>query len=455
MSNEQMDTDTANIISAIKLFAENFFAIIVTNKLFGSPLEEYSIWGINLAVIGGIVLYHTIKILLEATLKFYGEKLNYFALLTNFGISVGCYYLLLRFLFPNLMVYWWIPFTILAPFILKIPFLTSDFELLNFFPQEAKIFIIKIMVYIAFPFIWPYIIFHALDKEENIKILHVSTSSAIGVYVMLFPLLLFVNTKLSNVPHTKAQPPSQSKTATQVSSSSSSPQAPPRKAQAPNTPIVKKKMGTIKHCPYVNVRKKPSPNATFVTRVNCGMEVEILDDAPSLSNQKYTWYQIQTKQGQEGWMYGGENDTWLKIEKYITQDGQSFSIKNLPDTPVDKFSDTYFTNFGIACRFHTNQNGLTMYVCEGKISPIITSLANQFHTNKEVVVSVVVGKHVVFSGLKNEKIIKWCNPEQKGLRIKPKSCEYQMSEQGNFIKAEYFLEYENYISMWLALLQDK
>ena len=66
------------------------------------------------------------------------------------------------------------------------------------------------------------------------------------------------------------------------------------------------------NCPYANLRSKPSPEASVVTQIACKIQVDVLGYAPSLSDQQYKWYHIRTKESIEGWIFAGENDTWLQ-----------------------------------------------------------------------------------------------------------------------------------------------
>lgn len=68
----------------------------------------------------------------------------------------------------------------------------------------------------------------------------------------------------------------------------------------------------IYRCPYVNIREQPAPDASLVTSVPCGMPVEVLGYAPSLSDGQSKWYHIETQEGKQGWAYAGERDSWVQ-----------------------------------------------------------------------------------------------------------------------------------------------
>lgn len=66
------------------------------------------------------------------------------------------------------------------------------------------------------------------------------------------------------------------------------------------------------HCPYVNLRKSPSPDATLIESISCGTQLDIFGQAPSLKDRRYKWYHIRTPQGKDGWLYAGKSDHYLK-----------------------------------------------------------------------------------------------------------------------------------------------
>jgi len=66
------------------------------------------------------------------------------------------------------------------------------------------------------------------------------------------------------------------------------------------------------NCPVTNMREAPSGEAKKIMSIACGTPVEILGYAPSLSNPKYKWYHVRSQEGKVGWMYAGDNDTWLQ-----------------------------------------------------------------------------------------------------------------------------------------------
>ncbi len=68
----------------------------------------------------------------------------------------------------------------------------------------------------------------------------------------------------------------------------------------------------IHHCPGVNLRANPTGESSLITDLSCGTQVDVLGEAPSLKDPAYKWYHVQIGRNMEGWIYAGENDTWIQ-----------------------------------------------------------------------------------------------------------------------------------------------
>ncbi len=69
----------------------------------------------------------------------------------------------------------------------------------------------------------------------------------------------------------------------------------------------------IAQCPYVNLRELPTAESSILLHLPCGIVVNIIEYSPSFKDPQYTWYHIRSQTGEEdGWVYGGEENSWLQ-----------------------------------------------------------------------------------------------------------------------------------------------
>lgn len=68
----------------------------------------------------------------------------------------------------------------------------------------------------------------------------------------------------------------------------------------------------ISKCPSVNFRTEPAQCSNKIIELSCGVQVQVLGSAPSLTSPQHKWYHIRTEDDKEGWVFAGTNDDWLK-----------------------------------------------------------------------------------------------------------------------------------------------